>query len=192
MNTTTTRTVTMLRILALTLLVACGLTGSNAAHAQAAVNYYGSSCGLPSPWGTPRINVGGLPRLGTNLTVSSLGMSDHQFSNGRPPCWFRGVGYLFLGASNQSWRGVPLPALLPLDLTANYPCMVWAGPDSWAGPALGGLPPIAFVGIPNDPNLLGVRVYTQWWIQTYLVGDCGPYQWLAWVTSDAAELVIGL
>ena len=124
MNTTTTRTVTVLRVLALALLVACGLTGGTAVHAQAAVNYYGSSCGLPSPWGTPRINVGELPRLGMGVSVSALGMSVHRFDNRQPPCEFRGIGFLFLGASNQSWRGMPLPFLLPFELTANYPCGV--------------------------------------------------------------------
>ena len=191
MNTTTTRTVTMLRILALILLAACGFTGGNAVHAQAAVNYYGSSCGLPSPWGTPLIRVGGLPRLGTNLTISGLGMADHQFNNLQPPCWFRGTGFLFLGASNQSWRGFPLPFILPFELTASFPCRVWAGPGALAGPTLGGLPPIAFLSIPNDPSLLGSRVYAQWWINSFLEG-CDPYRWNAWVTSDAAELVIGL
>ena len=185
------RCVTSLRVLALTLLVACGFTGSNAVHAQAAVNYYGSSCGLPSPWGTPLMRVGGLPRLGMGVGFMALGMSVHRFDNRQPPCEFRGVGYLFLGASNQSWRGFPLPFLLPFELTANYPCGVWAGPDALAGSTLGGLPPIAFLSIPNDPSLLGSRVYAQWWIQSFLQG-CDPYRWNAWVTSDAAELVIGL
>ena len=191
MNPSTIRSITSLRILVLTLVVACGFTGSRTVHAQAAVNYYGSSCGLPSPWGTPRINVGQLPRLGMGVSVSALGMSVHQFDNRQPPCEFRGRGFLFLGASNQSWRGVPLPFLLPFELTASFPCRVWAGPDALAGPTLGGLPPIAFPYIPNDPSLLGARVYAQWWIESFLQG-CDPYRWYAWVTSDAAELVIGL
>jgi len=191
MNSSTIRSVTSLRILVLTVVVACGLTGGNALHAQAAVNYYGTSCGLPSPWGTPLMRVGGLPRLGMGVSFMALGMSVHRFDNRQPPCEFRGVGFLFLGASNQSWRGMPLPFLLPFELTASFPCRVWAGPDVWVGPP-SGLPPYIGVGIPNDPSLLGSRVYAQWWIQSILTGTCFPYQWNAWVTSDAAELVIGL
>ena len=148
MNSSTTRPVTSLRILALILLATCGFTGSNAVHAQAAVNYYGSSCGLPSPWGTPLMGVGGLPRLGMGVGFMALGMSVHRFDNRQPPCEFAGTGYLFLGASNQSWRGMPLPFLLPFELTASFPCRVWAGPDVWVGPP-SGLPPFIGVGIPK-------------------------------------------
>jgi len=192
MNSSTIRSVTSLRILVLTVVVACGLTGGNALHAQAAVNYYGTSCGLPSPWGTPLMRVGGLPRLGMGVSFAAIGMSVHRFDNRQPPCEFGGSGYLFLGASNQSWSGMPLPFLLPFELTASFPCSVWAGPDALAGPTPAGLPPVAFIWIPNDPSLLGSRVYAQWWIQSFLSGTCFPYQWNAWVTSDAAELVIGL
>jgi hypothetical protein len=74
---------------------------------------------------------------------------------------------LFLGGSDQSWLGVPLPySLRGLGLPG---CALQVSIDVTlalqtlgAGPGQGtAAQPL---GVPNDPNLRGMFVFTQWWV----------------------------
>jgi len=129
----------------------------NFAPASAAVFYYvaltafGTACN--GSLGQPFITRtgGGLPGIGRTITFTVTNTAAT-------------VGQLWLGLSNTSWAGGPLP----MDLGPfNAPgCFLLVSPDA---PLYIGPPGAVPIAIPLEPLLVGHRVYLQW----VLLGDPG-------------------
>ena len=166
------------------LFVTAALAVSCMLHGQApSITYYGITCGPQPPAGMPRIVVHNLPRLGQMVSVQQTGMTVQVF----PGCTHSFTMFLAFGASQTQIGGVPLPALLPLSLTASYPCWLWTSADY-----IGGAQWIveAFI-VPNDVALIGKHLYIQWLVYSWNDGPfCFPY-YQRWFASDCADLLIG-
>ncbi len=158
------------------------------------VRYFGFSCGPSSPEGTPTISVSFEPRIGRGLDARLFGTWGYL---GLYDCKHRGQAYLLIGASNQTWGGVPLPFVLPLSLTQGAACLAQVSGEivlQVAGPLAGKgsseAAALAFM-IPNVPALVGQRLYLQWLVQRWQVGITCPLPWPYFYTSNAAEITIG-
>lgn len=173
----------------------CMMLFPQAATAQGGVRYFGSPCGLQPPLGNPKILVNGFYTIGNffSVGVTNMGVVPIQYQ-----CWYGGTAYLFLGASDQSMGGIPLPFLLPMSLTQGWPCSVYASADFlWGSVPLTAWPPGGngmSLLIPNDARLIGQKLFLQWAVLYGTAGlNCLPWPGHLWylITSDAAEVTIG-
>jgi len=153
------------------LAAACVAALAGAAPAQLATyGYFGTpgtvGCG---PFGDQVTHTAAnLPRIGTTFTV------DVPASNG--DCSYLCNLRLFAtGLSNTSFQGVPLPIATPggcgqlrisLDLIELMPI----------GSATGASFPTS-LGIPNNPNLVGMTFYQQSVSLTYILGGLNAVAW---------------
>lgn len=168
---------------------------SRTCEGQGSVRYFGSSCGLQPPHGNPKIILNGTYSVGSVLGagVTSMGNVAIQYQ-----CYFHGYASLYLGANDQQMGGQPLPFLLPMSLTAGWPCQVLTSSDFlWQTVPLTAWPPggsFTSLVIPNDPRFLGQKIFFQWAV-SYGTGGLNCLPWPGYisylVTSDAAEVTVG-
>ncbi|MGC6487506.1 MAG: hypothetical protein ACON4Z_07670 [Planctomycetota bacterium] len=107
--------------------------------------------------------VTGLPQLGSTFTL------EVQYAT--PPFFCLQVvtpwsAWLALGASNQSWQGLPLPASLPLgfDLLVSPDAVSqWVVNSNTSCPpgVSAPFPPVFAVTVPNQPGLVGLALHAQ-------------------------------
>ena len=128
---------------------------------SAAFAPFGSASG--DTFSGQQIAATGLPQLGTTFTL------EVQYAT--PPFFCLQVVtpwsvWLALGASNQSWLGLPLPASLPLgfDLLVS-PDVVsqWMVTSSTSCPpgVSAPFPPVFSIAVPSQPGLIGLQVHAQ-------------------------------
>ena len=175
--------------------VAAQPTGAQPAPVIApAVRYFGVTCGPASPEGSPRIEIMLDPRIGGGAIANLYGTWAYV---GPGDCKMRGQAYLLVGASNQQAGGVPLPYMLPLPLTMNFPCLAHVSAEviiKSEVPLRGmGSSNASYAGfaIPNLPALVGQKLYLQWLVQRWQVGINCPWVYPYFFTSNAAEITIG-
>ena len=103
-----------------------------------------------------------IPRIGASH-VPAVGATDFAINLSRARS---GIDVLLaLGTSNQSWRGMPLPA--PLPALGPNDCPLLVAPDTLVPLRTNGTVPdkgwMSFVvPIPNDPSLRGTDLFAQW------------------------------
>ena len=110
-----------------------------------------------------QLAVTGLPQLGTTFTL------EVQYAT--PPFFCLQVvtpwsAWLALGASNQSWQGLPLPASLPLgfDLLVSPDLVAQSlvtSPTSCPPGVNSPFPAPFTVTVPNQPGLIGLQLHAQ-------------------------------
>lgn len=171
-----------LRALAFTLALSTFATAQSAK-----VNYFGLGCGPTPPFGTPRIEVLAPPRIGALVPIACNDLFARDLGGG---CFWGGLAFLAFGASATKWGGLPLPVTLPGILTQQYPCFIWSSVDVLLPWTLTYGPTTTQITLPNDPALIGQRLYAQWicWYNSTI--HC-PLPFSYWMTSNAAEMVIG-
>ena len=134
-NTTTSRLVS-------TPTATTGTVSHNAGLVMA-FSYDGSSSAVPLLTST------GEPVLANTFSV--------DVSQARP----NAPALLLIGASNQSWNGIPLP--LPLAAAGAPGCSLLAAGDTIVAVATDGSGRAAFTfAVPPDPTLLGARLFNQY------------------------------
>ena len=140
----------------------CAALLSLPAPAQgAAFTFFGAASGDTSTG--QQLAVTGLPKLGATCSLS--------VTYATPPFFCLQVltpyaVWLALGASNQSWLGVPLPAALPIgcDLLVSPDVIsqtVVTSDTSCPPGAQGAFPTPLAVSIPNQPGLIGFQFHAQ-------------------------------
>lgn len=154
--------------------------------AQASFTTFGSSCVQGMAIGSI-----GLPRLGQTMQITYAGPAGNQFIG-----FFTNIHQpvLLLGLSNTQAGAVQLPFVLPLNITNGGVCELLVSPDSqrlvplWPSAP----PPLQLpLTIPNNTNLLGLRLHAQW----MMLSERSLYTQILWRTlhtSNAATLVIGV
>lgn len=93
------------------------------------------------------MSVDGLPWLGGAVTLSMP-----LAGTGLPPL-------MALGTSNEQWGAVPLP--VPIDVLGFPNCELVVSPDVLLAPPVAGGAASLTLSIPNQPGLLGARLYAQ-------------------------------
>jgi hypothetical protein len=114
---------------------------------RATYELFGSRCAVTGPRPSLTAQPGSLPRTGSTLVTNVT----HLTTGARP--------LMFVGLSNTSWNGVPLP----FDLSAvGLPgCELLASPDIVIPlPNLNGTATLS-LGIPLNPQLHGIAFYKQ-------------------------------
>lgn len=127
---------------------------------QATTGTFGQGCGHPlDPYGTV-LSYSGAPRLGSTFAVNYLA-----------PTWSVGqiwvFAYLFMGASDRSILGMPLPVRAGDVMTGAigaWHCLILTSSEWLMGTATGYPGGQLQIGVPIDPSLVGVRLYQQWMI----------------------------
>jgi hypothetical protein len=120
----------------------------NVASASDTIRYvvmpqvFGAGCA--GALGTPNIAVLSIPTAGSSMTITSFPTNAATSS-------------LYLGFSNQSWLGIPLP--LDLGLVGVAGCSLHVSPDIaiYSGPNA----PVNLL-IPGDAYFVGAEVFFQW------------------------------
>lgn len=136
------------------------LTATSTAQG-ASFTFFGSASG--DTFTGQHLAVTGLPQLGTTFTL------EVQYAT--PPFFCLQVVtpwsvWLALGASNQSWQGLPLPASLPLgfDLLVS-PDLVsqWLVNSNTSCPpgVSAPFPQVLSIAVPNQPGLIGLQLHAQ-------------------------------
>jgi len=142
----------------------------------AAFTTYGHSCGnWGSPPSQPQIVALGTPKIGSRVTMLSVGIPRYQVGQ---QCW----PWLFTGLSRTAWLGQPLPYALSVGLMNTVGCDLLCSVDI-ANYGSG-----VIFDIPQDLRLVSVRLYHQWFIQC-LVRGIPIFEFR--VTSNAGEMTIG-
>jgi hypothetical protein len=118
------------------------------------VSTYGTAC--PTETGSvPRIAAGSTPTIGTSVMI--------RVSNVTPGL----TSLLFLGVSNALWGGIPLP--LHLAIVGMPGCYLWSSIDAIVPVVTTAVSPGVGVAsfnllIPNNGALLGLSLYSQWFV----------------------------
>lgn len=157
---------------------------------QASFTTYGQGCGgrLGMPANVPKILAyGGLPTLGN----SAFGITCANLPGNATQCRNYYQYWIAMGISRTTMQGLPLPYRIRDG--SLYP-MVLGGPAcdilcSWEflhGGAIGGG---IGIPIPNDPALIGARIYQQFWIRASEVCTFS-IDWL--LMTDGGMMTIGL
>jgi hypothetical protein len=122
-------------------------TASDRIYYYAPARTFGSACAGSS--GNPVFSLSGTPGIGRTVTFTT--------TNTAAP-----LQMAYLGISNTSWMGIPLP--LDLAILGVPGCMVNISMDMpfFSGPVV----PLA-IPIPNDPLAVGAHLY----FQNFLLGD---------------------
>jgi hypothetical protein len=140
------------------------LLGAASAQSWSAVPF-GSGCGdLAFPWypNTPICGYSGQASPGATLTLQYGGSTAYNAGTGP---FFEYRPMLVLGLSDGAWGNVPLPWLLPSAWNPWVTCQLLVAPDlivpmqainAWSYASSYALP------IPNDPQLIGFRLFAQW------------------------------
>ena len=132
---------------------------------------YVINCVTPPVYQVPSMSTAGLPNLGATY--------DLQLSDALPTA----IGVLASGLNDEVYQGIPLPVTLPgtadcdLLVSADVLDVVITDPAGGAGFQM---------VIPNDPAVVGARLFHQWAIldaEANLIGI---------VLSDAARATVGL
>jgi len=128
---------------------------------SASFTFFGSASG--DTFTGQHLAITGLPRLGTTFQL------EVQYAT--PPFFCLQVVtpwsvWLALGASNQSWQGLPLPASLPLGfdllVSPDYVAQSLVTSNTSCPPGVSGAFPAPFaVAVPNQPGLIGLQVHAQ-------------------------------
>ena len=150
--------------------------------AQASSTTFGQGCG--ATWGEPptraQMVLSGVPRIGQSVQVSVVG--PHFTSRG-----YSRVNMLVTGMSRTSYAGLNLPHLFPWWVTGG------GGTDCYALCSIEAFeflsPAFRQIAIPANPSLIGLKLYQQWYLNYILRG---PTVHVFYITSDAAEMTIGL
>jgi len=142
----------------------------------AAFTPYGHSCGnWGSPPSQPQIVALGTPKIGARVLIDVVGVPRYQVGQ---QCWL----VLFTGTSRSSWLGQPLPYALSVGLMNTVGC------DLLCSVEIASYGDGVVFDIPEDPRLVGVRLYHQWFIECLVRGI--PIFGFR-VTSNAGEMTIG-
>ncbi len=150
--------------------------------AQASYTTFGLGCG--DSWGEPRTRaqmvLSGVPRIGQSVQVSVVG--PHFTSRG-----YSRANMLVTGTSRTSYAGLTLPHLIPWWLIGG------GGTDCYALCSIEATeilsPAFRQIDIPANASLIGLRLYQQWYLSYVLRG---PTVEVFYITSDAADMTIGL
>lgn len=136
------------------------LTATSTAQG-ASFTFFGSASG--DTFTGQHLAVTGLPQVGTSFTL------EVQYAT--PPFFCLQVVtpwsvWLALGASNQSWQGLPLPASLPLgfDLLVSPDLVAQSlvtSPTSCPPGVYNPFPAPFTVTVPNQPGLVGLQLHAQ-------------------------------
>ena len=144
----------------------------------ASYSYFGTGCSVNLTWASPsQLTALGTPKLGSVITL--------QYSSGYPrnPRMNR-VVTLLTGVSNSQALGRPLP--LYVVGHPGSPCLLLCSPDIVQ--PLGGQNVTIGMGIPNNPSLLGLTLYQQF----YALYRDNFGSWEQWYQfSNGGMMVIG-
>ncbi len=162
--------------------LAFSLLGLAPVCAQGSYVTYGQGCwSLGEPGARVTLSASGSTRIGGTLTVS--------FSN---PRWqtrnWGVVPTLITGMSDRAWAGLTLP--LPVSVLVRAPdCMLYCSVDVvvplsgiW-GSTSGAIT----LRIPNDPGLVGLRLYQQWILETQTTGTFAD-GWISFTNGGALTI----
>jgi hypothetical protein len=149
--------------------------------AQAAsVSFYGTGCTYAGQ--TLAIGVQGLPQLGTTCTITYTGTNFYSTLTIQP---YLAVGF----APDATVIPASILPLQPAGCTAwVVPVVIDAMPPGPSGPFLTSVN----VAVPNNPGLIGIAAYAQWFATVVQCGFVPPCSFNALPTSNGAQLVLGL
>jgi hypothetical protein len=94
-----------------------------------------------------------------------------------------------MGLSDRSFAGAPLPMNIWIHTIGGPDCWLWTSVDtSWSLSPRGTSTGSMELPIPNDPNLVGLRLFQQWTLSYIVVGT---YVFTFHLFSNGGALQIG-
>ena len=152
---------------------------------QASAEPYGFGCASNGdPFGS-YLSYTGVPRLGSTFSVN--------FQTSRAPGVTTG-GRLYTGFSRQTWAGMRLPIWIPGlgigNTASSVHCMLWTSLDIDMGLVGGFTQGSMQLTVPNQPSLIGLQLYQQWFLSLFVNQGGTITQDYYW--TNGGVLTIGL
>ena len=163
--------------------LAFSLLGLAPVCAQGSYVTYGQGCwSLGEPGARVTLSASGSTRIGGTLTVS--------FTN---PTWqsrnWIVVPTLVTGMSDRTWAGLTLPfGIFHVPVVAPD-CMLYCSVDVVVpvGSSRNNRSGSVTLQIPNDPRLIGLRLYQQWFLETITDGTFAD-GWISFTNGGALTI----